>query len=61
MSRDKAIGRAEAYFDDGSFFKDLAGRVASPTESQNEDRMSEMKDYLTEDVPPYLEKWDLAF
>ncbi len=56
MSRDTAIGRAEAYFDDGSFFKDLARRVAYPTESQNEDRVSEMKDYLTEDMQPYLEK-----
>lgn len=56
MSRDTAIARAEAYFDDGSFFKDLARRVAYPTESQNEDRMSELKDYLTEEIQPYLEK-----
>jgi hypothetical protein len=56
MSRDTAIGRAEAYFDDGSLFEDLARRVAYPTESQNEDRVSEMKDYLTDDMQSYLEK-----
>lgn len=56
MSRETAIAQAEAYFDGGSFFKDLARRVAYPTESQNEDRVSEMKDYLTQDMQPYLEK-----
>ena len=40
MTREAAIARAEAYFDSGAYWADLARRVAMPTESQNELRVS---------------------
>ena len=36
MSRKNAIARAEAIFDDGTFFDLLTRWVSHPTESQNE-------------------------
>ncbi|MEA3359772.1 MAG: M20 family metallopeptidase [Thermodesulfobacteriota bacterium] len=56
ISRETAIAKAEKYFDNGFFFKDLARRVAYPTESQNKDRVSELRDYLEKEIWPYLEK-----
>ena len=56
IRRDTAIVNVEAYFDNGSFFKDLARRVAYPTESQNKDRASELRNYLKEEIWPYLGK-----
>lgn len=56
MNRETAIAKAEAYFDNGFFFKDLARRVAYPTESQNKDRVSELRDYLEKEIWPYLDK-----
>ena len=35
MSRETAVARAEVYFDSGDLKRDLARRVAMPTESQN--------------------------
>ena len=56
MNRETAIAKAEAYFDNGFFFKDLARRVAYPTESQNKDRVSELRHYLEKEIWPYLDK-----
>ncbi|GAF85391.1 unnamed protein product, partial [marine sediment metagenome] len=48
MSRESAITRAEHFFDNGSLFELLAGRIAHPTGSQNKDVKIEMRTYLTE-------------
>jgi hypothetical protein len=55
MSRENAIARAEAYFDDGSFFDLLTRWVSHPTESQNETCQDALRDYLTGAITPYLE------
>ena len=52
MSRQAAIDRATAYFDDGTFRADLARRVAIPTESQNPERARDLEDYLETDMKP---------
>lgn len=54
MSRDRVIGWAKDYFDRGTFFEDLARRVAIPTESQNPARDSELRAYLDEEIAPTL-------
>lgn len=54
MSRDAAIARARAAFDDGRFTADLAALVAFETESQ-ERRTDELRRYLTEAMQPRLE------
>jgi acetylornithine deacetylase/succinyl-diaminopimelate desuccinylase-like protein len=48
MSRSEAIETAVRYFDEGhaGYFRDLAELVAIPTESQNPERMPEMRAYL---------------
>ncbi len=56
MTRDRAIARAERYFDDGRFLEDLARRVAIPTESQNPDRGAELGRYLSEEISESLER-----
>lgn len=48
MTRESAIERARAYFDDGTFETDLSRRVAIPTESKNPARVEEMQVYLQE-------------
>ena len=60
MSRDKAITRAEALFDDGRFFDLLARWVACPTESQNEACTTPLQDYLAREITPYLEGMDFS-
>jgi acetylornithine deacetylase/succinyl-diaminopimelate desuccinylase-like protein len=55
MTRENAISHAEKMFDDGSFFNLLNRRVAHTTESQNEERTDELRDYLTGEMGPYLE------
>ena len=55
MTRDAAIARAEAYFDSGSFRRDLGRRVGLPTESQNSDRMPVLNEYLEAEMTPALE------
>src|SRR6516165_1376529 len=55
MSRDAAIAAAEAYFDDGGFVRDLARRVAIPTESQNPERAEALMAYLEGEMRPSLE------
>src|SRR5437879_2153502 len=55
MSREAAIASAEAYFDSGAFKTDLARRVAIPTESQNPERVAELKRYIETEIRPALE------
>src|SRR3981081_827842 len=55
MSREAAIASADAYFDSGAFKTDLARRVAIPTESQNPERVAELKRYIETEIRPALE------
>lgn len=54
MTRDGAIARAAAYFDEGGFVRDLARRVAIPTESQTGTRSAELRSYLEDEIAPAL-------
>jgi acetylornithine deacetylase/succinyl-diaminopimelate desuccinylase-like protein len=60
MSRDAAIARAEAYFDQGGFEADLARRVAIPTESQRDDRGEAFQRYLEQEMRGRLEAMGLT-
>ncbi len=53
-TREGAIARAEAYFDEGGFLGDLARRVAIPTASQNAGSMQALIDYATAEMTPAL-------
>ncbi len=55
MSRENAIARAEAIFDEGTFFDLLTRWVSHPTESQNEACREALRTYLTGAITPYLE------
>jgi acetylornithine deacetylase/succinyl-diaminopimelate desuccinylase-like protein len=55
MSRDTAIERAVRSFDDGSFIRDLARRVAYHTESQVKESRPHLTTYLTEEIGPTLQ------
>ncbi|HEX7927387.1 MAG TPA: M20 peptidase family dipeptidase, partial [bacterium] len=55
MTRAAAIENARTYFDRGDYVKDLAGRVAFRTESQEDGREAEMLGYLTKNLQPTLE------
>jgi acetylornithine deacetylase/succinyl-diaminopimelate desuccinylase-like protein len=55
MSREKAIARAGAIFDDGSFFDLLRRWVSHPTESQNQTCQDPLQAYLAGAITPYLE------
>ncbi|CDN91470.1 M20 family metallopeptidase [Agrobacterium tumefaciens] len=52
MSRQSAIDRAIGFFDDGTFEQDLSRRVSLRTESQNEERSSELSLYLEREMMP---------
>jgi acetylornithine deacetylase/succinyl-diaminopimelate desuccinylase-like protein len=54
MSRASTIARAHAYFDEGRFLADLNRRVAIPSSSQETDRASALRGYLTEEIVPTL-------
>jgi hypothetical protein len=54
MSRENAIARAEAIFDDSTFFDLLTRWVSHPTESQNEACQDTLRNYLTWAITPYL-------
>ena len=56
MSREAAIRRAEAYFDDGGFTADLARRVAIPSTSQEPERKDALVHYLAGELQPVLEE-----
>lgn len=52
MTRDAAIARATAHFDDGSFRQDLARRIAIPTESQDPASAPHLADYIEREMIP---------
>ena len=53
MTRDAAISRAHAYFDDAEgYWADLARRVAIPTECQRPERLPVLYQYLDEEIRP---------
>ncbi|CAN7619346.1 M20 family metallopeptidase [Polaromonas sp. LjRoot131] len=54
MSRDDALARAAAYFDDGRFLETLSRRVAVRSESQNPAGGPQLHAYLTEHIAPQL-------
>ena len=55
MSRHDALQFVADHFDNGSFSADLARRVAIPTESQNPERIAELRRYLEQEMIPVLE------
>jgi acetylornithine deacetylase/succinyl-diaminopimelate desuccinylase-like protein len=55
-SREGAITRIEAYFDNGEFLGDLARRVKIPTTSQETDSGPALRSYLADEMGPSLEK-----
>lgn len=60
MSRQDALARAADYFDRGDFRRDLARRVAMPTESQTGESLAVLAAYLTEEMIPTLERLGFA-
>jgi acetylornithine deacetylase/succinyl-diaminopimelate desuccinylase-like protein len=60
MSRNQAIARAQAYFDDGGFLADLARRVAIPSSSQEPERAGALQAYLAEEMAPVLGRLGFA-
>ncbi|GAB5375310.1 MAG: M20 family metallopeptidase [Acuticoccus sp.] len=55
MSREAALGIAEALFDSGAFQDVLQRRIAMPTESRRPGREAELRAYLTDEMTPSLE------
>jgi len=55
MTREAAIARALAYFDEGRYLEDLARRVAIPSESQTPERLPDLERYLSEEMVPTFE------
>jgi acetylornithine deacetylase/succinyl-diaminopimelate desuccinylase-like protein len=53
-SRDEALALAAAHFDDGSFVRDLARRVAIRTESQDPASGPALRAYLEDELAPQL-------
>lgn len=54
MGRSEAVAAAYTYFDDGSFWADLARRVAIRTESPNPERGTDLYLYLETELTPSL-------
>jgi len=61
MSRDNAIARAGAIFDNGDFLDLLRRWISYPTESQNESCQDPLYAYLTGAITPYLENLGFAY
>ncbi|MGE9550155.1 M20 family metallopeptidase [Erwinia amylovora] len=55
MTGEQAVAQATAYFDSGEFKQVLARRVAIRTESQRDDRDSELQRYLAEEITPAMQ------
>ncbi|HSV53680.1 MAG TPA: M20 family metallopeptidase [Burkholderiaceae bacterium] len=55
MSKSLALEHAEAYFENGSFERELAARVACRSVSLEPDKAAELLRYLTESIQPDLE------
>ena len=60
MSRDAAIAAAEQHFTSGAYKRDLARRVAIPTESQNPERAADLKRYLDAEMVPSMQQLGFA-
>jgi len=60
MSREPAIGRAERYFDTGTFCDDLARRVAFRTESQVPESRPQLGLYLEREIAPAFQRMGYA-
>ena len=56
MSRERAITKAEAYFDSGEFADDLARRVAMATTSQDPSAADHLLHYLEAEMLPSLQR-----
>ena len=54
MERDKALGQLDDYFLNGSFYSELARRVAFNTESNLEGCEATLQSYLDDEIVPYL-------
>ena len=54
MSREGAISRVRDTFDSGAFLKTLRRRVAIPTESQEPDRLPDLRQYLEDEIAPSM-------
>ena len=55
MTREAAVGLAQAHFDSGAFLADLARRVAIRTESQNPESGPALQSYLADEWMPSLQ------
>lgn len=55
MTREGAVGLAQAHFDSGAFLADLARRVAIRTESQNPQSGPALQSYLADEWMPSLQ------
>jgi len=53
-SRESAIARATACFDDGRYLAALQALVAVPTESQMPERLPDLRRYCAETIPPMI-------
>lgn len=60
MTRESAISRVTRHFDAGDFIRDLARRVAIPTESQNPDGRGWMLVYFEKEITPALDRIGFA-
>ena len=59
-TRDAALAQAARCFDSGEFQRDLARRVALPTESENPERATTLRAYLSEEIAPSLDALGIA-
>src|SRR5258708_22474164 len=60
MTRAAAIARAHDMLHSGEFLRELDRRVSRQTESQNPERQSALRAYLTEDLQPAFSQLDFA-
>jgi acetylornithine deacetylase/succinyl-diaminopimelate desuccinylase-like protein len=59
-TRDAALAAAAQAFDSGTFVRDLARRVAMPTESENPQRAGTLRAYLSDEIAPTLAALGIA-
>ena len=59
-TRDAALAAAAQAFDSGAFARDLARRVAMPTESENPQRTAVLRAYLSDEMAPALAALGIA-
>jgi acetylornithine deacetylase/succinyl-diaminopimelate desuccinylase-like protein len=60
MTRTDAIARARDLLHSGEFLRELDGRVAYQTESQNPEKQGALRAYLIEDLVPAFSKLDFS-